>query len=97
MSEIRNCECENNRETRETRESLTKKIMELKFAIIDISLYLNAHPNDNRALCLHNEYTKKFKELTDKYQRVYGPLTIEFPCNKWRWLEMPWPWEKGAY
>ena len=97
MSEIRNCECENNREIRETRESLTKKIMELKFAIIDVSLYLNAHPNDNRALCLHNEYTRKFKELTDKYQRVYGPLTIEFPCNKWRWLEMPWPWEKGAY
>ena len=46
MNECKECECQNNRET---RESLTKKIMEYKFAIIDISLYLNAHPNDNRA------------------------------------------------
>lgn len=91
MNECKECECANN------REMLTRKIMDYKFAIIDLSLYLNAHPNDNRALCLHNEYTRKFKELTDKYQKVYGPLTIEFPCNKWRWLEMPWPWEKGAY
>ena len=30
------------------------------------------------------------KELKDKYQKVYGPLTINFPCNKWRWLEEPW-------
>ena len=75
MNECKECDCQNNRET---RESLTKKIMEYKFAIIDVSLYLNAHPNDNRALCLHNEYTRKFKELTDRYQKVYGPLTIFF-------------------
>ena len=37
------------------------------------------------------------KELMDKYQKVYGPLTINFPCNKWRWLEEPWPWERGNY
>ena len=81
----------------DTREMLMKKIMEYKFAIIELGLYLDTHPTDNRALCLHRDYARKYKELTDKYQKVYGPLTIDYPCNKWRWLEMPWPWERGAY
>lgn len=80
-----------------SREALAKKLKEYKFAIIDLSLYLDTHPGDNKALCLHNDYTRTFKELCDKYQKMYGPLTIECPCNKWRWIEMPWPWERGAY
>ena len=80
----------------DTREKLMKK-MEYKFAIIELALYLDTHPTDNKALCLHRDYTRKYKELTDKYQKIYGPLTIDYPCNKWRWLEMPWPWERGAY
>ena len=35
------------------------------------------------------------KILSDKYQRVYGPLSIYCPCNSWRWLENPWPWERS--
>lgn len=89
-----NCEC-NNEEMQ--REELAMKIKEYQFAVTDISLYLNTHPDDEKALCLHREYTKKLKELRDKYQKVYGPLTIEYPCNKWRWLEEPWPWERGNF
>ena len=53
--------------------------------------------NDERALCLHNSYCKTLKELKDKYQKLYGPLSIYYPCNKWRWLEEPWPWEGGNF
>ena len=84
-------------ESNYTRELLMKEIMEYKFSIIDLALYLNTHPTDVRAIKLHNDYCNKAKELSDKYQKVYGPLTIEYPCNMWRWLEQPWPWEKGAY
>ena len=79
----------------ETREEMLKKIKCLQFAIIELALYLDTHPDDEKALCLHNKYCKEFKELKDKYQRVYGPLTINYPCNKWRWIEEPWPWEGG--
>ena len=79
----------------ETREEMLKKIKCLQFAIIELALYLDTHPDDEKALCLHNRYSKEFKELKDKYQKVYGPLTINYPCNKWRWLEEPWPWEGG--
>lgn len=80
-----------------TREELMAKIKSYNFAVIELALYLNTHPDDERALCLHNSYAKKLKDLKDKYQKVYGPLSIYYPCNKWRWLEEPWPWEGGNF
>ena len=78
-----------------TQKEMLKKIKCLKFAVTELALYLDTHPDDKKALCLHNKYSKELKEICDKYQKVYGPLTIEYPCNKWRWLEEPWPWEGG--
>ena len=85
------CNSENN------REKMAMQIKEYQFAITDIALYLDTHPDDEKALCLHREYCKRLKQLREIYQKVYGPLTIEYPCNKWRWLEEPWPWERGNY
>ena len=79
------------------REEMGMQIKSYQFAVTDIALYLDTHPEDERALCLHREYTRRLKDLRDKYQKVYGPLTIEYPCNKWRWLEEPWPWERGNF
>ena len=82
----RNCNSINNG----TRSDMIQKIKEYKFAIIEIGLYLDTHPDDQKAICLHKEYSNKYKKLTDQYQKLYGPLTIMYPCNKWRWLEEPW-------
>ena len=87
------CGCDNNDMT---RKEMLKEIKCLKFAVVELALYLDTHPDDTKALCLHNKYSKDLKDLSDKYQKVYGPLTIEYPCNKWRWLEEPWPWEGGV-
>ena len=89
-----NCECNNEIMN---REELAMQIKAYQFAVTDIALYLDTHPEDERALCLHREYTRRLKDLRDKYQKVYGSLTIEYPCNKWRWLEEPWPWERGNF
>ena len=101
--ENRNCNCECNCNKPEKcprdckREELIMKIKELNFAIIELALYLDTHPTDEKALCVHRRYAKEYKDLKEKYQRMYGPLTINYPCNKWRWLEEPWPWERGNY
>ena len=89
-----NFECNNEKMS---REDIAMQIKAYQFAVTDIALYLDTHPEDERALCLHREYTRRLKDLRDKYQKVYGPLTIEYPCNKWRWLEEPWPWERGNF
>lgn len=86
-----NCTCYNN------RDYLLKQIMSLNFAINDLALYLDTHPNDTCALKMHNEYSQKVSELSNKYQALYGPLTINSSSNTWEWINSPWPWERGAY
>ena len=101
--EKRDCSCMDNNEVKEQKverkrceqEEMLMQIKELNFAVIELGLYLDTHPEDQRALCLHRKYVKELKDLKDKYQKVYGPLSIYHPCNKWRWLEEPWPWERG--
>lgn len=73
---------------------MLNKIKCYYFGITELALYLDTHPDDEKALCLHNRYCREYKDLTDKYQKVYGPLTITYPCNKWRWIEEPWGWFK---
>ena len=94
------CGCSTNQEMccderRRTRQEMLNNIRCLNFAIVELAEYLDTHPDDRKAICLHREYCQQYRELTDSYQKVYGPLTINFPCNKWRWLEEPWPWEGG--
>ena len=90
------CNCEEERTVDcEARREMIQQIRCYDFAINELALYLDTHPEDEKALCLHRKYCKMAKDLKDKYQKVYGPLTINYPCNKWRWLEEPWPWERG--
>lgn len=92
------CGCEPERTIDcEARREMIEQIRCYDFAITELALYLDTHPDDEKALCLHRKYCKIAKDLKDKYQKVYGPLTINYPCNKWRWLEEPWPWERGNF
>ena len=50
---------------------LKKEIMSLNFAINDLALFLDTHPNSKKALELHNEYVEKITDLTKKYQELF--------------------------
>ena len=82
--------------TTKTYKEMLDEIRALSFAVVELAEYLDTHTDDRRALALHKEYANKLNDLKDKYQRVFGPLSIYYPCNKWRWLEGPWPWERGS-
>lgn len=89
---MNNCCCNNM-----SREKLLHEIMSLNFAINDLVLYLDTHPCDQRAICMHNEYSEKVISLIAEYQKLYGPLTVNFTSDSWDWIDEPWPWERGAY
>ena len=96
--EFTNVEPEENCQDKiDTREEMIQKIRCLDFAVVELAQYLDTHNDDKKALCLHTEYANELRELKDKYQKVYGPLSFKFPCNKWRWIEDKWPWERGNY
>ena len=79
------------------RREMINDIKALDFSIIELGLYLDTHPEDQRALSMHREYCNQVKDLKEKYQKMYGPLSIFYPSNKWEWLDNPWPWERGNY
>lgn len=84
------CGCENN-----NRNELLQKIMEYKFAINDMALFLDTHPCDDKALRHHNEYVCEFNKLKEKYEKEFGPLSIETEIDSWcKWTDERWPWER---
>ena len=84
-------------EKRANRRKMINEIKALNFAVVELALYLDTHETDEKALMLYKEYANKLHDLKDKYQKIYGPLSIYYPCKKWRWLEEPWPWERGNF
>ncbi len=96
MMDHNDCGCQQMNDI-QTRREMMEEIKSLNFSIIELGLYLDTHPDDQKALCLHNKYCKELDDVEEQYQKAFGPLTIKYPCNKWRWLEEPWPWERGNF
>lgn len=76
------------------REILTKKLSSYQFAIADMKLYLDTHPNDSETIKKIKEYSEKLKTMRKTYEEKYGPLTMsDISGNRWKWIKSPWPWE----
>lgn len=78
------------------KEALLYQVMQYKFALIELNLYLDTHPNDTEMIKLYNEYLNIEKQMSDKYESMYGPLTLDsnyLNKNTWVWNNSPWPWE----
>lgn len=75
---------------------LLMKIYEYDFALNDLSLYLDLHPDDNSVYELFKMYTEKEREYVKEYERKYGPL--ELNCSdysSYMWEKGPWPFSGG--
>lgn len=71
------------------------ELMALDFAIAELGLYLDTHPEDKEAYAMYENYVRLYREGKKRYEEQYGPLqqmdTVQF--GQYRWLENPWPWE----
>ncbi len=81
--------------TFKNREALMMKIMEIDFALNEMVLYLDTHPNSKNALALYHKYAEKSRELKKLYNEACGPLTSSDNLSEenWDWISGPWPWE----
>lgn len=76
------------------RRKLMRQIQVISFAVYEAALYLDGHPKDKRAMEYYNKYNAKLAELTERYEKSFGPLTIHGNCaHEWKWVDAPWPWE----
>ena len=82
-----------------SRQSLLRQIMEYDFALYDLALYLDTHPDDQEAMEFFREHNRLREHALKEYARLYGPLTISTVNNQentcWEWMNQPWPWEGG--
>lgn len=68
----------------------------LEFAMIDLNLYLDVNPDDQKAIEIYNKYRIENEELLKFYQERFGPLLLNSDVLNnmpWMWDNKPWPWE----
>ena len=78
---------------------MLKEISMVDFAIVELTEYLDTHPDDEDAVSYIKQYMTILRKLKEEYASLYGPLTLydsTFSTNKnWGWAKMPLPWEGG--
>lgn len=80
------------------RSQLWNWIHEVSFAVTEISLYLDTHPDDEEALAFFHHYNEERKKALALYSANYSPLTlnsVQQEDDYWKWALEPWPWEGG--
>jgi spore coat protein JB len=66
------------------------------FVLVELSLFLDTHPQDMEALRQFNQFAQKRQQLAAQYELQYGPLLQfghSFSRYPFQWVETPWPWQ----
>ena len=65
------------------------------FALNDLKLYLDVHPDDRKYISLYNEYVREYQKNIMEYTRKFGNMESNNinESNKWTWVSEPWPWQ----
>lgn len=82
------------------KEELLLSIQELTFALKDLNLYLDLHPDDKNALETFKNYSEELKRHKEIYNKEYSALCAnEVNKNYFDWVNSPWPWDNmgGKY
>ncbi len=79
------------------KQKLLRKLMAAKFALHDVSLYLDSHPTCQEGLRYFRMKKELYEKLKKEYEEEYGTLTAA--CSKaderWDWVCTAFPWERG--
>ena len=62
------------------------------FMVTDLRLFLDTHPNNERAKMLTTTFITELNKLKDYYNTNFTPLTMDCLSNE-SYITGPWPWE----
>lgn len=78
------------------RERLMKRISSYDFAVIELHIYLDTHPNDKAVAEKLADYNQKSMKLRKEYEEKFGPIQAKQEnANRWAWISNPWPWDNN--
>ncbi|SEN19995.1 spore coat protein JB [Mesobacillus persicus] len=73
-----------------------EEIQAIDFAIVELNLYLDTHPQDQAAIQQYNQYAQYSKKLKKEFEARYGSLQNygnSYSDGNWSWGSAPWPWQ----
>ena len=77
---------------------LLLKIYQYDFALNDLSLYLDLHPDDGDVYKVFKKYTEELRKCVDVYEKKYGPMELDnSQYSNYLWDEGPWPFIGGMF
>ncbi|WP_192797443.1 spore coat protein CotJB [Psychrobacillus glaciei] len=83
----------------EERLDLLKKVQQMDFVVVELTLYTDTHQDDLDALEQWREAIKEAARVRKHYENKFGPLSLMSAPSKqaievgWRWNQTPWPWQ----
>jgi spore coat protein JB len=77
------------------KDSLMKTGQQYGFALNDIVLFLDTHPNHKEALELYHKYRQLYAAATFEYSERFAPMFVNDnqSYDTWNWVNTPFPWE----
>ncbi|TYR80795.1 spore coat protein CotJB [Priestia megaterium] len=73
-----------------------KEIQAIDFVLVELTLYLDTHPNDYEAMKQFNECAQRSQQLKRDFEVKFGPLQQygnSYTDANWSWGTAPWPWQ----
>lgn len=80
------------------KEQMFHDISVVDFVVVELTEYLDTHPNDTEALEYFRHYSKIRNRMVEEFSQKYFPLTANYAnCStEWTWGAAPLPWEGGC-
>ena len=77
---------------------LLHEINILSFTIVELTLFLDTHPDNQEAMRHFDYYNRLKKDKYEEYNNMFGPLSLNQAkgrTQEFQWTMQPWPWEGG--
>lgn len=76
------------------REEKLFVVHQFDFALNDLNLFLDLHPDDQEVYELFRQYVAAYENAKDEYEKAYGPLMLTSTnYTSYAWSKNPWPWD----
>ncbi|USK34843.1 spore coat protein CotJB [Bacillus sp. F19] len=73
-----------------------EEIQAVDFVLVELTLYLDTHPDDAQAISQYNQYAQYCRQIKQTFEAQFGPLSQGSPNPSgeyWTWKSGPWPWQ----
>lgn len=72
------------------------EIQAIDFVLVELTLYLDTHPDDYEAIQQFNQCSQQSRKLKRAFEKEFGPLFefgMSYSSYPWSWDNAPWPWQ----